>query len=179
MWHDERQFTGGALFPVCRSGALHAGHTVNKMPGQQLRCLRQRHDQHVLGWASCRGRWVLFIIMFLYLVFFPGCSAVTQVVALFTRAKNGHRLCGVGKFPLLREHLEQHGVTFITERTQMRTTSSTWGCWWIKVVRVCSQGGSGSTRPAQNLDSTRALIHPTSRSAASLLCVYSKHHLFS
>lgn len=111
---------------------------------------------------------------------FPHFSAVTQMVTfIFTRDKNRHRLCGVWKFPLLLEHLEQHGVSFITERTQMRTTSSMWVCWWVKVVRVCSQGGSGSTRPARNLDSSRVLIHPTSRSPASLLCVYSKPHLFS
>lgn len=44
---------------------------------------------------------------------------------------------------------------------------------------MCSQGGSGSTRPAPNLDSSRVLIHPTSHSPASLLCEYSKHRLFS
>lgn len=147
-----------------------------------IKCLDSSFDVYVRdmtntswdGPAAGGGRCCLSLC-FCTWCFFSHFSALTQVVT-FTRDKNGHRLCGVWKFPLL---LEQHGVSFITERTQMRTTSSMWGCWWIKVVRVCSQGGSGSTRPAQNLDSTRVLIHPTSRSPASLLCAYSKHHLFS
>lgn len=39
---------------------------------------------------------------------------------------------------------------------------------------VCCQGDSGSTKPALNSDSTRALIHPTNRSVASLLSEYMK-----
>lgn len=47
---------------------------------------------------------------------------------------------------------------------EMRTV-----CCRVKsCVRLCSQGGSGSTRPVLNLDSSRVLIPPTSRSPASL-----------
>lgn len=44
-------------------------------------------------------------------------------------------------------------------------------------VCVCNQGDNGSTRPALNLDSTRAPIRPTNHSLASLLCEYTKYCL--
>lgn len=56
------------------------------------------------------------------------------------------------------------------KNTEMRTV-------WC--VCVCSQGGSGSTRPVLNLDSSRVLIPPTSHSPAFLLCAYRQHRLFS